>query len=232
VQRNTHYAGKRGVRMNETAFWNQYAERYGEKSGDVAKDGAGAAYYHGTPRILAVLKEPNDSCGADLRQDFLNVGARWAIWHRLSEWAAGILHEFPPYEDVYGHAILKNDALRRIAVVNLKKLSGGASIDDAKLQRCAFRDRDFLRTQICSLKPTLILACGTFEPLLWLLEDSVSPGTDPETQNVIPLQGDSVLVQWRHPSRCIGRKTYDGLRDIFKSPLLKGHIPGLSAPVV
>ncbi|MBK6487220.1 MAG: hypothetical protein IPF98_10190 [Gemmatimonadetes bacterium] len=195
--------------MHPDDLWSSYDERYGDRRSALAKDGAGQEYGPGQ-RLLVVLKEPNDSPGRDLRVDFLNAGAKWVIWHRIAEWATGILHGFPPYDQIQS---LKNASLRRIAVINLKKLSGGASIDSATLHRHAFADRDLIRSRISDLNPTTILACGTFEPLLWLLDREV-PTTANLDENTLGLTNGVTVIRWRHPSRTSGPVTYGALRSI------------------
>ncbi len=122
--------------MDETSFWADYARRYGDDRDRLAKDGAGPDY-EDPPRLLAVLKEPDNSPGADLRQDFLNGGAKWGIWRRRAEWVA---------------------------------------------------------------------------------EDIVPEDTDVNA-HVLRLTDGTTLVRWRHPARCPGRESYDGLRDVIKSML-------------
>lgn len=215
------------TRGDETPFWNAYAARYPD---ELAKDGAGGCYYQARPRVLAVLKDPNNSAGFDLR-DLLNSGAKWAIWHRLAEWMAGIHNRFPAYESVYGHTELKNNALRQSAVINVKKRNGGSSVDDATLHRFAFQDRTLLREQIQMLDPTLILACGTFEQLLWLLGDLVPAGVNLELPHtVVTLANGANLVKWRHPARCAGRGPYETLGEVLLGVDLSDPDHGAASP--
>lgn len=212
--------------FDEDQFWAAYIARYG---GELAKDGAGGRYGDSGLRILSVLKDPDNSAGTDLRHDFLNGGAKYLIWHRLAEWAAGILNGFPPYEEVYGNTALKNDALSRIAVANLKKRSGGSSIDDGTLNRFAFKDRALLRQQIQSLDPTVMLAGGTFDQLIWLLGDLVPDDADlMREHSATTLTNGAVLVRWRHPAcRSAARESYGTLKSIF-SALPEGELGRVS----
>lgn len=213
---------------DEDGFWAVYTARYGP---DLAKDGAGARYNESWPRALSVLQDPDNS-GTDLRQDFLSGGAKYQIWHRLAEWAAGILAGFPPYDEVYGNTALKNDRLSRIAVANLKQRSGGSSIDDGILNRFAFKDRALLRQQIQSLDPTVMLAGGRFDQLIWLLGDLVSDDADlVREHSAIMLTNGAVLVRWVHPAcRSAARESCHMLKSIF-SALPEGELGRARASV-
>jgi len=59
--------------------------------------------------------------------------------------------------------------LSKIAVVNLKKASGGSWSDMAVVNAYAFHDRELLRRQIKDISPNLIVACGTMDQIIWLL---------------------------------------------------------------
>lgn len=196
---------------SNTSLWTQWERRYESYAMKLTKDGAGDDYYVSTPRVLVVLKEPNKSPGEDLRW-ILNSGAKYQIWHTVAVWVAGILNGFPPYAELRYDSARKNAALRRVAAMNLKKTSGGATIDDRTLHWHSFQERALLRQQIKELGPTVILACGTFEPLLWLLDDRIPDSAKPD-DSVLALDGGAKLVCWRHPARSRGENDYNILRD-------------------
>lgn len=75
----------------------------------------------------------------------------------------------------------------------------------------AFIDRRLLRRQIQEIGPQLVIACGTWDVLVWLLELEVDP------DNPIARPAYSQLVEaWvlpcRHPARTNNRVSYDALR--------------------
>lgn len=139
------------------------------------------------------------------------------MWHIFAVWVAGIFDSFPPYAEICHDTVRKNAALRRVAVMNLKKLSGGATTDGATLNRYAFHDRSLLRMQIAALNPTIILSCGTFEEVLWLLESQVPDDANDDAnieQSAIRLTNGVTLLRSRHPARGGGLQPYDQLREV------------------
>ncbi len=156
-----------------TAFWSEWETRH-ETSGfsiaEICRDGIGdlAMYCTAQPRVLVVLREPNNSRGEDLL-NVLRNGPVFNVWHNVARWAGGALLGFPSFETVNAPACMR-ETLRSIAVINLKKQSGGASSDMAEVHAFAARFRTLLVRQIDILAPTVVLACGTLEPLVWLLD--------------------------------------------------------------
>lgn len=202
---------------NEAAdaqLWKRWQDSYPADT-LLTKDGAGAEYSSATRRILVVLKEPNASPGTDAR-DQLNKGVQHQVWYALARWCCGLLRGFPNYDIIAHDRALLSEALRSVAVINLKKVSGGATADGASIHRYAIRDRELLREQIRGLTPHLILACGTFEPMLWLLERDLPVDA---TGDLVDIATGAVLIRWRHPARSHGRQDYDNLRE-----LTSGHL--------
>ena len=156
-----------------------------------------------------MLKEPNHSPGADAR-DQLNKGEQHGVWYALARWAVGRQDGFPPYEPIASDRLRLNAALRRLAVINLKKISGGASADGSEINRFAVRDRALLRQQIRALDPEMILACGTFDVLPWLLEAELPEGSI--ERDAVWLRGGRRLIRWRHPARSRGLVDYLALQ--------------------
>ena len=185
-------------------LWAQWRATYDPKQAKrLVEDGfRDEKVYRSAPvRLLVVLKETNSRGGKydGVRlTDQLGKGAEGTIWHRIAEWAAGFHHGFPPYEQVTGNTV-KDEALRRIAVINLKKIPGGSASIESTIDGYAFRDRLLLREQIAALDPEVILACGTFGPMCWLLEPVIAAGTD--LGEVVTLDGGTKLIKWDHPAR-------------------------------
>lgn len=165
------------------------------------------------PRILFVMKEPNASKGGDLRTLFQD-GPRYQAWHTIGRWAAGILGGFPPYGKVNDYETIKN-AFARIATINLKKACGGSQSDGPVISAYAHHDRDLLLEQIEQIRPELLIACGTMEQVIWLLDLDVNPDAPWEPRLIKDkIRGMSVLP-WRHPTRADNRSTYGELRKIL-----------------
>jgi hypothetical protein len=133
---------------------------------DLVRDGIvdEAFFSPSRPRILFVLKEPNDPGGGgwDLR-DVVKEGGRSQTWDNIARWVAGIerLPAETPWRDV---ARLTADhrkfLLRTIAAMNLKKSPGGGSTERDSLICVAREDRDLLLEQFNIYEPDLVICCG------------------------------------------------------------------------
>lgn len=148
--------------------------------------------------------------GGDLRT-LLKSGYGSQTWLNLGRWAYGILNDFPDLSAMSREETLSwND---RAAFINLKKLTGKASSYSSTINAFAFQDRELLRKQIRGIRPSLIIACGVFDTVVWLLklkiifadEDIVQEGYSEEL-------GCRVIAQ-RHPSRANPEESYRDLKD-------------------
>lgn len=122
------------------------------------------AYLSKRPRLVFILKEANDfGNGGDLRR-LLVQQVKGSTWRNVARWTIGIkaLPEIHiPWEKV--ESISKGEmltALKTIAVVNLKKQSGGARASRSAILDAARSDRDLLIEQINIYKPDIIVCCG------------------------------------------------------------------------
>jgi uracil-DNA glycosylase len=108
------------------------------------------------------------------------------------------LEGFPSYNEITVDRM--KSALQRVAVINLKKLTGKEVADPSVVGAFALRDRHLLRRQIQEIQPHLIIGCGTFETLEWLLELDVDPN-NPIEYAVRHTQTGAWVVPIRHQSR-------------------------------
>ncbi len=135
------------------------------KRPDMCKDGVVSEldYLVSEIKVLYVLKEVNDWKKGDLR-NFLKGGARWRTWNNISRWQLGIQTYFETgqshFKDKISH-IDRKKILRNIAVLNLKKASGGSVSDMSEIKRHAREDLDLLKEQIALYTPHIIICCGT-----------------------------------------------------------------------
>ena len=196
-------------------IWERWSAHYhatGIDADGICRDGVAIPErYDASPvKILFVLREANDWRNGDIRQ-LMADGPRFQVWHTVGRWAAGFLQGFPEYETVDRYATIR-DSLQQVAAVNLKKLSGGASSDPVQIDAYAFHDRELLREQIKHIGPTVIVACGTWSTLVWLLELPIHPGHP--HRPVRTLDAGTLVIPWCHPNRCDNRKTYAALRTL------------------
>lgn len=112
-------------------------------------------------KILFVLKEANWKNGnADLCEFLLSEksASYWRTWNNVARWTKALLEqgEYPRY-------VSKSDKsywLRKVAVINLKKIGGNAVAKKEVIREYAERDRVYLKEQIELYSPDIIICCG------------------------------------------------------------------------
>lgn len=134
----------------------------------IIKDGVinPAEYNKQTTKVLFIAKEHNplkDPHESGDYREWWNDDVRYPFSHRLSEWAHGIINDFPPYEQIK-HSD-KKDALRSIAFINLKKTTGKSSSDIKVLSSYVNASRNLLLDQIREIAPTIIVCCLRYDTL-------------------------------------------------------------------
>lgn len=198
--------------------WEAHYSRIGVDPARICRDGiVDAERYSRAPRkILFILKEVNDWKGGDLRP-WLRQGPRYQIWHTVARWAAGILRNFPRFNEVDNYASMQ-EGLRQVAALNLKKSSGGSQSDMSVINAYAFQDRTLLLKQIQAIGAEMLVACGTFDSLVWLLELKVDPDC-PAEKPVFDSVRKAWVVPFRHPGRVDNAKTYAELKQLL------AHVP-------
>ncbi|MEE9443328.1 MAG: hypothetical protein V3V99_11755 [candidate division Zixibacteria bacterium] len=196
-------------------IWEKWVDHYrklGIDSNKICKDGIfnEKQYEESSKKILYVMKEVNDWPGGDLRTLF-NDGLRIRMWFTIARWTSGILNGFPEYKDIDKNEIYTKD-IHKIACINLKKTSGGSISNMAVINAHAYIGRHLLSEQITEIDPDIIIACGTFESLIWLLNLGVNPDNPHEK---ISKCGKYLVVPFRHPARVNNKKTYEQLRKLL-----------------
>jgi len=195
--------------------WRRFLDGEGVPDSELCFDGPAVAetYFQEVPRILVVLREPND-CRQHELIALLRTEAKWRAWRNVARWAAGIQRAFPPFAEVQ-HQATQNDALRRIAAINIKKASGGASSDLVEIRRYAMSAVDLHRKQISLLRPDVVIAAGTLGDLRLIVElDSGEAGL---LTGRLPNGHRFRVISWHHPSaRGSTRESYDGFRVAYR----------------
>ena len=196
------------------ARWTLHYKRIGIDPARICRDGilSPEAYRQASVKVLFIMKEVNDWKGGDLR-DLLADGPKYQMWHTVARWAAGVLRSFPDYEEIDNFSSMKA-ALRQVATLNLKKTSGGSWADSSVINAYARLDRDLLLDQIEAIAPQIVVACGTFDSLVWLLE--LAP--DPDSPKSRPVRNEKRrmwVVPFRHPARVKNSEAYCELKRLF-----------------
>ncbi len=163
-------------------------------------------------KILYILKETNDLPGGSLIE-LLENGPIYQTWYTVARWSAGIINRFPSFENINNFELMKTSLLQT-AVINLKKITGTNTSDMDVIMAYTHQDQELLIKQIKEINPDLILACGTFMPLIWLLQLTVNVD-NPKDKPVRSPISDSIVIPWKHPNRVNNKSTYLELRNIF-----------------
>lgn len=120
-------------------------------------------YWSSKVKILFLLKEVNGGKDWDLRE-FLREGGRKQTWDNVTRWIIGInnLDRDIPWEEIDSiNEAQRKEALHQIAVVNVKKVSGGHTSVKEQITNAAETNSEMLRQQIDMYEPDIIICGGT-----------------------------------------------------------------------
>lgn len=144
------------LRIVEKEIFDIWHERYGEIVTD------GVVNLDEFANILFVLKEVNGGSSWDLTE-FLRNGGRAATWNNIVRWTEGLLRI---NEDIHWQELENIDDLQRktmlqkIAVVNVKKVAGGATANSGEIAKSVADNKDILLKQIALYEPKIVVCCG------------------------------------------------------------------------
>jgi hypothetical protein len=204
-------------------LWTRWAEHYSQFGVDpnsICQDGIinPDLFKNANRKILFVLKEVNDYPGGKLELA-LAKGPKYPMWFAVARWAAGLLKDFPRFSDI-DHGNILIESIKSIAAINLKKASGGPIARSSQINLFAHFDRELLVEQIRNIAPQIIVACGTFDQLVWLLNININPNDIDSSCHY--LSSDHILIiNWRHPSRVSAQSSYNELSKVSKKYLEK-----------
>lgn len=114
-------------------------------------------------RLVFLLKETNGWTG-DLRSTLRNGEHASGTWYNLTRWIEGILQlpRITPWSKLEQcpDDERRQQALRKVVVVNLKKTPGGSAANDESIRYAAKRDRQLLSEQLALYAPHFVICCG------------------------------------------------------------------------
>lgn len=116
-------------------------------------------------KLCFVLKEVNDIDGGDwdLRQ-FVHGGGRWQTWDNVTRWVKclrNLDHELR-WEDLAKISLEdRQQTLRSICAMNLKKSPGGHTTERASFAPVVVEDKLFIQKQYALYNPDITICCGT-----------------------------------------------------------------------
>ncbi|PKK84742.1 MAG: hypothetical protein CVT49_00900 [candidate division Zixibacteria bacterium HGW-Zixibacteria-1] len=169
-------------------------------------------------KILFVLRETNDFPEGDLRVLYRD-GPKLQMAAQLSKWATGILYDFPDYSEVdMNENNIRTEAIKSIAIMNVKKYTGGAIADFNLLHVFTKLDKDLIKREIDIIKPQIIVCCNTFIELMWALDLELDMS---DLENIFGksyiYNGARIVVWQHHPSdRGKHSENYDRLKKLFQ----------------
>ena len=171
---------------------------------DIVEDGIvdETEYLSAKIKIVYLMKEVNGGSAWDLREFLQKETICSMPWNTVARWTEGIL--CPEGEKTWkDHWTQRNEERRRvmlkkIGVVNLKKISGSGSSDMEVLRKAAGENRVLLQRQLELYKPQIIICCGTAQ----IFADIFLPGKEWKcTSRGIWyfVWGSTAIIEFYHP---------------------------------
>jgi len=169
------------------------------------------------PKVLFLLKEPNKPTD-DLR-DLIREGG--GPWPNLRYWNYALQsiksHSVPPdFREAVEAKENSNDSCNGIAIVNLKKSSGGYPADDKKIELFAKDDKKDMEEEIHIIAPDIIVCGGTWKfcNQIWNNQSRLSENVYriPDFESIIWIKFYHPVQQFRKPD-----KLYSVFLDIIKN---------------
>ncbi len=155
--------------MNIKEEENSLFRDWSSKRAKLSQDGMIDEKYYlaSNPKLLFLLKEVNSNSEFDLRE-FVKEGGRSQTWDNIARWTYGIrnLQREVDWKELV-KVEKRQELLKYICVMNLKKSPGGHTNDKIELKKIAQDDEDFLNKQFQiyfadpATRPDFIIACGS-----------------------------------------------------------------------
>jgi hypothetical protein len=174
--------------------------------GDFHKDGivSEESFLQESIRLLYVLLEPNSKGGRydrfrghDLRKIWGEIGLGKPVDLNLARWTRVLLDGVAEYPVLDAHSAKVQ--LRRVAIMNLKKLAGSGTANLETISILAWADREFIRREVSIIAPTLVVTCGASANRLFgkiIMDDPLFEA--PPTQ--LWTHGNIEVMPANHPS--------------------------------
>lgn len=117
-------------------------------------------------KVLYLLKEVNGGKDWNLRDYLNNNASRFQTWNNIARWQYAIenFQEDNLWSKVQNvNEEFRKEQVRKIAVINLKKVPGTEKSKMAEIRKFAWNDRELLKRQISLCEPDIVVCCGTGE---------------------------------------------------------------------
>jgi hypothetical protein len=123
------------------------------------------------PKVLFVLKETSSLEGGFSLKSFLNKGAKNGAqtFNNVARWTAiirrfyidGVEEKWENLKNV--NEGFRKEQLRHVAVMNLKKVSGGPEANNDSIKSAAYRDKIFIQKQFDLYNADIVICGGVFD---------------------------------------------------------------------
>ena len=119
----------------------------------------------------------------------------------LARWTAVLLDGATKYFTP-PNAERAKQQLRRVAVMNLKKLAGSGKANHEAISVQAWRDKDYIRRQVAIIQPTLVVTCGVAANRLfwWIINDDPLKEFPKKSEKSVWPHGPFRVLPANHPS--------------------------------
>ena len=182
-------------------IWDEFKKRYPDAILDTDGIVDEELYRLEKTRVLFILKETNGLESSLC--EFLKKGAPdngYRTWQPCCKWASAILDGTC---ERFGTKEERKGILRRIAAINLKKISGTTKSDNSKIINWAKDNIDLLKRQIREIDPQVIVLCCNRKGNRFIGEqllDGITCSIDPKVPFLSTARwGDRLVISARHP---------------------------------
>jgi len=185
-------------------------------------------YWKEKVKILFLLKEVNGGKDWDLRE-FLREGGRKQTWNNVSRWIIGINNigrdiSWEELENITD--IQRKEALQQIAVVNVKKVSGGHTSVKEQISKAADINSERLHKQIDMYQPDIVICGGTDGAYFNSITEYKNPDWKQTKHGIwyVVEPNGRIIISYSHPAaRVKDCLLYYGLVDAVREILQAHH---------
>lgn len=190
-----------GIKEQEDAWFAELRKEHPSAVADGVVDEK--EYLQTTPKIVFILKEVNGGAGWDLRE-FLQGGGRAQTWNNITRWTKGLIepetaNDWNEYR--YISPEQREQYLRKIVTVNLKKIPGGSVSDGREIYKHGSANLDFIEKQLRLYEPDLAICCGTGGALYEMWHGDDDAEWESTSNDIWYFRHDCVpFISYKHPA--------------------------------
>ena len=207
-------------------IYEWYRQKYADRNSYLITDGiVDVENYAG---ILFLLKEAyvreRENGEWNLTQELAAYGP-WGMWNHVAQWTYGLFNtdktHIAPFVKLSKEE--RNAMLRKISVVNLKKVNGVSSSATEDLLQYTTENAEILRREVEHVQPRIIVCGGTFQFLKMLYNIEIEQSNDNWYYWLDLGDRKNILVlDYYHPAALYpGLMGYYGLTNIYQQALLE-----------